>query len=275
MIKTDYKENALVVQSNSFIRQTANNLKANEIKMFDIFVSCIDTQKPKTKVTIRKSELLKAMGDTGTHYTTQAETLKSLFNKSWYYTTENEIVYRHYLNGFNWAINEDYLTVEFHKEVLPMLIDLKKNFLQYSVSDLNQLKSRYSMLMYKYILSYVRQYKTTDFTVSLQEMREFLNIKKKYPQFKEFDRNILVRVCNEINNSKTLPFLMRIEKQTIGRKVTNIRFVVRPRTTNTETDFFKVENELIYKERYNDLIKAGIPIEEIKNDQADMILERE
>lgn len=269
---SDYKDNALVVQSNQFVRETSNNLKANEIKMFDIFVSCIDTMNPKNTISISKSELLDAMGDAGTNYTITRDTLKSMFSKSWLQTDDKKTTVRHFIDKYEWYHEDDLIKIEFHKDIMPMLINLKKNFLQYSVSDLNTLNSRYSLLMYKYILSYIRQYKTTDFVLSLDQLRQFLNLKNKYQIWGEFNRNVLKKIENEINNSKSLPYLLRCEPLKNGRKVNSIRFLIRPRTSNKETNFMKIDNKLIYEERYNDLIKGKTSIEEIRQRQADYII---
>ena len=272
---SDYKENNLVVQSNQFVRQTSNNLKANEIKMLDTFISCIDTKNPKATIEITKSELLKAIGDTGTNYEYTRLTLMSLFEKHWQQIDEKSVTVRHFIEKYEWFYKEDLLKVQFHQDILPMLINLKKNFLVYSLQDLNQLKSRYSMLMYKYILSYIRQYKTTEITIKIYEIKEFLNTKNKYSDFRNFDKKVLKPIENEINESKTLPFLLRYEKQRNGKKINSIRFIIRPRTSNNETDFFNIENNLIYEERYNNLINGNLTEEEIKNNQADQIIEEQ
>ncbi len=270
---TDYKENALVVQSNQFVRQTSNNLKANEIKMFDIFVSCIDTRIPKTEISLTKSELLKAMGDKGSNYTTTKETLESLFKKTWREINEDATIYHHFINRIIWKHEEDEIKIRFDADIMPMLINLKKNFLQYSVADLNTLKSRYSMLMYKFILSYIRQYKTTDFILSLDEIRNFLNLNKKYTEWRDLKKYVLDISEYEINNSKSLPYLIKYIPLKKNRKTTSIQILVRPRTTNKETNYERIGKKVIYEQRYNELIKGDTPMEDILNRQADMIIE--
>lgn len=269
---SDYKENSLVVQSNQFVRETSNNLKSNEIKIFDIFVSCIDTMNPKTEISITKTELVKALNIGDENYTYTRQTLESLFKKTWREINEKETIYHHFINTMIWKHEEDEINIEFDKDIIPMLIELKKNFLQYSVSDLNALKSRYSMLMYKYILSYIRQYKTLELTLNIDEMKEFLNITTKYKRFDLFDRKILKVIEKEINESKTLPYLIRYDKIANGRKINKIRFQVRPRTSNHEIYFGDIQNPLMYEELCNELIKGDTPLEEIRNRQADTIL---
>lgn len=271
---SDYKENALVVQSNHFVRETSNNLKAAEIKMFDVFVSCIDTLHPKKTIEIKKTELMKALGDNDQYRFTR-ETLRSLMQKVWVEAGERSAILRHFVDKAEWFYQEDSVKVTFSEDILPMLVDLKSNFLQYSVADLNCLRSRYSMLLYKYCLSYIRQYKTTDFIIPMSELRDFLNLKNKYDRFEAFDRKVLQVFEKEVNDSRALPYLVRYEKQLRNRKVDSIRFLIRPRTTNNETVFGDVQNQIAYEEMYNHLIKGNTPIGDIRNRQADEILEQQ
>lgn len=268
---SDFKENALVVQSNQFVRQTSNNLKSNEIKMFDVFVSCIDTMNPKSEISITKSELMKSMGDLEDYRYTR-ETLYSLFDKKWTEIDDKKTTLHHFIYKAEWYHDDDLLNIKFDEDIMPMLIELKKNFLQYSVSDLNALKSRYSMLMYKYILSYIRQYKTLELTLKIDEMKEFLNIKNKYNAIRDFEKRILKTIESEINESKTLPYLIRYDKIADGRKINKIRFQVRPRTNNHEIYFGDIQNPIMYEELCNELIKGDTPLDEIRNRQADTII---
>lgn len=269
---SDYKDNSLVVQSNQFVRETSNNLKANEIKIFDVFVSCIDTMNPKTEISITKTELVKALNIGDENYTYTKQTLESLFKKTWREINKSETIYHHFINKMIWKHEDDEIDIEFDKDIIPMLIELKKNFLKYSVSDLNALKSRYSMLMYKYILSYIRQYKTLELTIKIEEIKEFLNIKTKYNRYEAFERRILKTIESEINESKTLPYLIRYDKIANGRKINKIRFQVRPRTSIEEIYFADIQNPIMYEELCNRLIKGDTTQEEIRNHQADMIL---
>lgn len=272
---SDYKNNALVVQSNKFVRETSHNLKASEIKMFDVFVSCIDTMHPKNTISITKSELMKALGDNDQYRFTR-ETLKSLMQKVWVEYDNKSATLRHFIEKAKWFYEKDTIDVTFAEDILPMLVDLKSNFLQYSVADLNCLKSRYSMLLYKYVLSYIRQYKTLEFIVDLDELRSFLNLKKKYLDWRDFNKFVLKVYEEEINQSKTLPYLVRYEKLTSGKKVKAIKFQIRARTTNKEELFYDIQQPIRLEEMTAILLKnKEADMNEIKNRQADQIIEEQ
>lgn len=272
---SDYKWNNQVVQANQFVRQSYNNLKATEIKILDTLVSCIDTMHPKTKVEITKTELAKAIGmNSDPNYVYVAQSLKALLSETWAFTTDEYTELRHFLERVKWWHDDDKVEVEFHKDLIPMLIDLKTNFLTYNIGELNCLKSRYSMLLYKYILSYIRQYNTLELTITIEELRKFLNLKKKYLDFRNFDRRILQVFEKEVNESRSLPYLIRYEKKG-GKKVNAIRFLVRARTSNNETSFMDIQNPIMTEELTNNLIKGNTPLAEIRNRQADQILEEQ
>lgn len=268
---SDFKSSNLVVQSNQFVRGSFNTLKANEIKMFDIFVSCINTSKPKTKIELTKSELLRAMGDNGEHYTNTRETIDSIFHKGFCLVNDQSTKVYHFIDSFEWFHNEDIVKVEFHKDVLPMLVELKSNFLAFSVSDLKEIKSRYSLILYKYIYSYVRQYKVKTLTMSMVELRQVLNIKNKYKDFRDFKKKILDVFIKEINSSNCLPYLIQYVKNIRNKKVESITFLVRERTSNGEHHYADVINPMLSEQEENKLLKLGKSKEEINQHQADYI----
>lgn len=268
---SDYKDNNLVVQSNKFVRNSYNNLKAVEIKIFDLFVSCIDTSKPKDTIEITKKEFFKAL-NVEPNYTRFKEITDELMSEIWHYTDETKIGTYHFVESVIWMKDDDKIKCRFSKDILPMLVELKTNFLCYSYADLNCLTSRYSMLLYKYVLSYIRQYKTLEFYVEMEELRKVLNLQNKILEFRDFNKKVLLKFKNDVNNSKTLPYLVDYEKITSGRKVKAIVFKVRPRTTNEEIYFADIKNPLIYEEMHNNLLKQGKNIEDIRNRQADMII---
>lgn len=270
---SDYKWNNKVVQANQFVRQSYNTLKGLEIKVFDNLVSCIDTMHPKTTIKLTKSELAKAIGmQSDNNYTYVKQSLKALLNETWSFTTSEYQEYRHFLERVRWYYNEDMVEVEFHKDILPMLVDLKTNFLVFSPFDLNYLKSRYTMILYKYILSYIKQYKTTDFEVPYEELKKVLNVSKKYKLYSDFKKRVLDPFVSEVNNSKCLPYLVMYSNVIGNRKVVAIRFVVRARTDNEETLFSDIHNPILLEEYTNKLINGNTPIEEIKNRQADAFI---
>lgn len=270
---SDYKDNALVVQSNKFVRGSFNEFTANEIKCFDLFVSCIDVMNPKDTIEISKQEFFKALG-IEPDYKRFKEITEGIMKKIWHYIDDEKRESNRFVNKVVWYNKEDRIKCEFSKDIMPMLIDLKTNFLQYSFHDLNCLHSKYSMILYKYVLSYIRQYKTLSFYVNLNDMRKVLNLTTKYKEFRDFNKKVLIKFVSEINNSKALQYLVAYDKCYEGKKVVGIIFKVRPRTANSETNFNDVKNPIMYEEMCSKMLKDGTNILEIRNRQADVIINK-
>ena len=262
---SDYKYNNLVVQSNQFVRGSYNNLKAVDIKVFDLFVSCIDTTNPKNTIEITKKEFFKAL-NVEPDYTRFREITNELMSEIWHYKDEKRRTTYHFVESITWIEEDDRITCRFSDDILPMLVDLKSNFLTYSFADLNCLTSRYSMLLYKYVLSYIRQYKVCSFRVEMTELRKVLNLNKTYPDFRNFNRRVLEKFKEEVNLSGSLPYLADYEKIHRGKKVVAIEFKVRPRTTNSEYHFLGVEKPERLESRRNDLLKEGKEVEKSVSD---------
>ena len=91
----------------------------------------------------------------------------------------------------------------------------------------------------------------------------------------KINRKVLKVIETEINESKTLPFLIRYDKILKGKKIDKILFTIRPRTSNHEIYFGDVQNPIMYEELMNELIKGDTSLEEIRNRQADTILNRD
>lgn len=270
---SDYKDNAMVVQSNKFVRGSYNTFTANEIKCFDLFVSCIDVMNPKNTVEISKQEFFKALR-IEPDYRRFKEITEGIMTKVWYYIDDEKRITNNFVQKVIWFNKEDRIFCKFSDDIMPMLVDLKTNFLQYSFHDLNCFHSKYSMILYKYVLSYIRQYRILSFYVDLDELRKVLNLTNKYKEFRDFNKKVLIKFVSEINNSMALQYLVDYEKCTKGKKVIGVRFKVRPRTANSETNFNDVKNPIMYEEMCSKMLKDGANILEIRNRQADAIINK-
>jgi Protein involved in initiation of plasmid replication len=67
-------------------------------------------------------------------------------------------VYISPLEETKWNDYSDVVSITFTKAIMPNLIDLKKNFTQYALSDIMGLNSKYSIILYKWLCMYYNQY---------------------------------------------------------------------------------------------------------------------
>ncbi len=122
---------------------------------------------------------------------------------------------------------------------MPYIMDLKKNFTQYALTDLMDLSSKYSMIIYRWLSMHYSQYeyyqshggrseaqleKLKNPVISVDELRRLTDTTDEYARMSTFTKWILQKPCEEISQNTHLQ--VEFEKIKEGRAVKNIRFIV-------------------------------------------------
>ena len=149
-------EKRKIVEHNDLITSVAKMDKV-PLKIFELAVSCIDTENlPKENtIYLSKSELFSffKVDDSNKHHRFK-EAIKVMQKEAFFEIREEagkgfkfkSIVPIPYVE---WTDYHDEVKIEFHREIMPYLIELKKNFTQYALSDVMELNSKYSIILYK------------------------------------------------------------------------------------------------------------------------------
>lgn len=239
-MNSDYNMTNKVVQSNQFIQQTNWTLKETQLKLLKVFISCIDTKHPTGTVNITKKELVQVLGDEyKTNYTYLIKQIRSLQTSIKLYEDEKKITYVSLINDFTWYKESEFVTVEFSKKILPYLIELNERFLQYDVFNIKGFNSKYGLILYEYLLSRERQErnKKHEYFISMNDLRRLTGTIDKYERLDTFEQKVLKYAEKDINNAH-VEFLMKYDKQKVGRQVIGIKFTLRVRTSLfDETEF--------------------------------------
>lgn len=246
---SDFSMSNKVVQANELVQLSRWNLSATMLKIFKTLVSCIDTQNPNNGVVCITRNELNSFLDIKENDEYLKNVLKSL---------QRQIIEIKKDNGRTLMLSlvpkidypEKYdaqglIKCYFDNDIMPFLIDLKKQFLQYDVANLVRFSSKYSLLVYEYLLSRERfeRHQNKCYRVSIEELRRLTATEKKYKAIKDFDAYVLIPATDEINNAG-VEYLVRYEKVKAGRggRVVAIDFYLRTRTSFDEKDFFEVKN---------------------------------
>lgn len=145
------------------------------------------------------------------------------------------------------------VTVQFHEDVLPLLIQAKKEYTKYYFENIQRLKSIYSIRIYELC----KQYQNTDNgyrDFDLEQFRFFLDIKKdQYLRYVDFRKRILKSSILEINEKTDLT--IEIEEFKRNRAVYKIRFYIVSKNDNT---YKKIEDKQpSFSEEIEQLTPAG------------------
>lgn len=250
-MNSNYNRDNKVVQANQFIQQTNWSLKETQLKLLKVFISCIDTKNPSDTIHIRKLDLVDVLGESYRgHYNDLKEHIKELYYTSLKFVDEKKETNIHLIRKFEWYKDSELITIKFENELMPYLIDLNERFLQYDVYNIKGFKSKYGLIMYEYLLSRERQERNKDheYFISLNDLKRLTGTMDKYKDNRNFFQFIVKASEKDINNAR-VEFLMRYEKIRTGRQVVGVKFILRKRTSYTETEFDGIKNKSYSKQK--------------------------
>ncbi len=286
-------EKRKIVEHNDLITSIAKMDKV-PLKIFELAVSCIDTENlPKENtIYLSKSELFSffKVDDSNKHHRFK-EAIKVMQKEAFFEIREEagkgfkfkSIVPIPYVE---WTDYHDEVKIEFHREIMPYLIELKKNFTQYALSDVMELNSKYSIILYKWLsmnynqyehysakggrrVNQVESYRNPSITVN--ELREITDTIHEYKRMQDFTRWTLEKPLEEINAHTS--FNVTYEKVKKGRSIDSIVFHIE-RKRSADDNSYKLENTA-YQEgnKVKEETEDKLAIEAMKSKYTKLLIE--
>lgn len=235
-----YLENRKIVQANSLVRQTSWNLNLTPLKLFKACVSAIDTTNPPkdNTVVMHKSDLVQLLdGDDSKNHVYLKNQLRSLITSVKIEEDDKHERFVALVNDIYWEKDADIVKVEFHKAVMPYLIDLHERFLEYPAELIPYFDSKYGLIIYESLLSNWKQYAdSNEFTYDLETIRYITGTEKKYKEIYDFEKRVLKPAVDNINHIQG-EFLVKYEKIRHGRSIEKVKFILVKRTSWRQTDY--------------------------------------
>lgn len=235
-----YLENKKIVQANSLVRQTRWSLNLTPLKLFKACVSAIDTSNPPkdNTVVMHKSDLVQLLEmDKKQNYVYLKEQLRRLVTSVKIEEDDKHERYCALVNDIYWEKDTDIVKVEFHRAVMPYLIDLHERFLEYPAELIPAFESKYGLILYESLLSNWKQYvDSNEFTYDLETIRYLTGTEKKYKEIYDFEKRVLKPAVENINHIQG-EFLVKYEKIKHGRTIEKILFRLVPRTSWKQTTY--------------------------------------
>ena len=251
-----------VVEHNSLITSIAK-MDKTPLKMFELAVSCINTEEPPKEHTVylSKEELFAffKVSDNDKHSRFK-EAVENMQKQAFFKIKEKKehgfefenIVPIPYVK---WTDYHDEVTIRFSPEIMPYLINLKKNFTQHALSDLAELNSKYSIILYRWLSMNYNQYEHYSVkggrreeqvesyrnpSISIRELREMTDTINDYKRFTHFETRVLKEPLEEINEHTS--FNVSYDKIKKGRSIDSIVFHITKKPV-ARNDFYKLEEQ--------------------------------
>ena len=233
-----------VVEHNSLITSIAK-MDKTPLKMFELAVSCINTEEPPKDNTVylSKRDLFAFFKVSDNDKHSRFKQAVEKMQKQAFFQIKEEagkgfkfksIVPIPYVE---WTDYNDEVKIEFHREIMPYLINLKKNFTQHALSDIAELNSKYSIILYRWLSMNYNQYEHysnkggrrakqveayRNPSIKVKEMRLMTDTVNEYHKYNDWDRYILKNSLKEINAHTS--FNVTYDKIKKGRSIDSIVF---------------------------------------------------
>ncbi|WP_283707238.1 replication initiation protein, partial [Lactococcus cremoris] len=206
-------EKRKVVEHNDLITSVAKMDKV-PLKIFELAVSCIDTENlPKDNIIyLSKAELFTFfdVSDNGKHSRFK-EAIEKMQKQAFFEIKEVEgqkynIKSIVPIPTVAWNNYNDEVLIQFNQFIMPYLIDLKKNFTQYALSDVMNLNSKYSIILYKWLSMNYNQYEHYSVkggrrenqvetyrnpSIKISELRSLTDTISEYKDMSNFTKRVL------------------------------------------------------------------------------------
>ncbi|EIY7154268.1 RepB family plasmid replication initiator protein [Lactococcus lactis] len=255
-----------VVEHNSLITSIAK-MDKTPLKMFELAVSCINTEEPPKDHTVylSKEELFSffKVSDNDKHSRFK-QAVENMQKQAFFKIKEKKehgfefenIVPIPYVK---WTDYHDEVTIRFSPEIMPYLINLKKNFTQHALSDISELNSKYSIILYRWLSMNYNQYEHYSVkggrraeqveayrnpSISIRELREMTDTVNEFKRFYDFEKWILRQPLEEINDHTS--FNVTYDKIKKGRSIDSIVFHIEKKR-KADDNSYKLEDK-VYQE---------------------------
>ncbi|WP_405466231.1 RepB family plasmid replication initiator protein [Leuconostoc mesenteroides] len=246
-----------VVEHNSLITSIAK-MDKTPLKMFELAVSLIDTDNPPQDQTVylSKQEMFAFFKVNDNDKNSRFKQAIEKMQKQAFFQIKKEQD-----NGFKfvsivpipyveWTDYSDEVKIEFHREIMPYLINLKTNFTQHALSDIAELNSKYAIILYRWLSMNYNQYDHYSVKggrreeqvesyrnpkIGIRELREMTDTVNEYQRFDRFESYILKNSLKEINAHTT--FNVTHEKVKKGRSIDSIVFHITKKTVADDISY--------------------------------------
>lgn len=286
-------EKRKVVEHNDLITSVAK-MDKTPLKMFELAVSCIDTDNPPKDNTIylSKTEMFTFFDVSDTNKHTRFKEAIEKMQKTAYFQIR-EVKNKGYemtsivpIPTVKWNSHNDEVMIEFNRNIMPYLIDLKQNFTQYALSDVMELNSKYSIIVYKWLCMSYNQYEHyknkggrreeqvenyRNPSISIKELRMLTDTVNEYPRFTNFESYVLKNSLKEINQHTH--FEVVYEKVKKGRSIDSILFHITKKKVAEDNRYKLEDNDYQEDKVKKEQAEDQLAIEAMKSPYTKLLIE--
>lgn len=218
------KDNALIEASHK-LSESEQRLVLLAILKGREFCDSIEELKDKELI-IHAEDYMKAFGvERQSAYESLKKAVLGLFEAKWGYRFVNskgniEVAYERFTQSAKYVENEATVKFMFANSIIPMLVELERNFTSYEIEQVANLQSRYAMRLYECLI----RFKASKLlNITLDELRfRFGLLNTEYKVMSDFKKRVLDMAVKDINDNTDITVSYDQHKQ--GRTITSFTF---------------------------------------------------
>lgn len=224
--------NLLVTKSNHLI-EAGYKLSLNEQRLILSAIAQLDSRKPVPKdndFIITASEFAETFGiPLNQAYETLDDAASRLYErdiKTYDRTAKTRERFR-WVDGVKYWDGEAKVTLSFSRWIIPYLTLLHQQFTTYELKQVSRLNTAYAIRFYELLMQFI---KTGERYISLEKLRELLELKDQYSRFYDLKKYIIDPSIVDINEKTNLTVEWDVIKK--GRNITGLMFVFQDSSTS-------------------------------------------
>lgn len=219
-------ESYLVTKSNYFIMNCSYDLSLEEQKLILTLASMVQPNDEEFKAyDFKIADFIELLGlETQTKYTEIPKITKELMKKVFEIQEGNSILQVAWLSSARYEKGSGMVTLKFSPDLKPYMLQLKERFTQYQLSNILNMKSKYSPRVYE-ILKCNEFKKQGYIEINIDELRKLLKAENIYPLYADFKRKVIMQTQKELRKISDISF--EFEEIKTGRKVTALKFYIQ------------------------------------------------
>lgn len=224
-----------VVKANDLIRKTRYSLTTQQQKIVLYAISKIKPKDtPNTEYEISIDDLCAACGieldNGGYYYQAIKNDLKRLTDRLWVQMPDKSETTVSWIRDATIIPLCGKVYITFHEKLAPYLFDLHERYTQYHLEEVLVFKSKYAIRLYEILRSYTTQQAIENgweknVMLSVEELRNLLAV-DAYPRWAEFDRCIIKKAIQEINECSDEIHVEYEPYRDGGRSIAKVNFII-------------------------------------------------
>lgn len=217
-------QNFIVTKSNYFIGNSSYDLSTEEQRIILTLASMVQPEDEGFKpYDIKISEFLNLLGlKDRSKYSQLPVITKELMKKVFEIKEEKSTIQVAWLSSAEYNHETGVISLEFSPRLKPYLLQLKNYFTQYKLSNILQMKSKYSPRLYEILK--MNEFNKKGFEISVDELRRLFKAENLYKNYNDFKKKVILKAQEELNLYTDIKFdFLEIK---LGRKVDSIVFFI-------------------------------------------------